>query len=281
MWSILSQFQANPNDYRLIIISDLTAALQLDAQDWTCRAQGCQWLSDGQIQQQWRTSHICWLDFRMLWGVNDPAISPCSLMSYTYFWHHLSTAGPKGERPMAQWSIPENISCPLHCSARCHLGIYIRWSKGHTSHQHNGSLCSSGEVIYILLHIQLLTIWKVECGWMLWKTWAVNSNNKDEIPSYFKASINVTKNSQPKKSKLTLTLFNFLSWGTYQKGYSESAVKIKDSQWDEIISSARALSKANHKLPSSAELIVIDSHEVVQDLNPCANLVEDSDSEQE
>ena len=28
----------------------------------------------------------------------------------------------------------------------------------------------------------LLTIWKVEHGWTLWKTWAVNSNNKTKFP---------------------------------------------------------------------------------------------------
>ena len=48
------------------------------------------------------------------------------------------------------------------------------------------SLCSSSEVIYILLHAQLLTIRQVECRWSLWKTWAINSHNKDEIPSHSK-----------------------------------------------------------------------------------------------
>ena len=74
-----------------------------------------------------------------------------------------------------------------------------------------------------------------------------------------------------KNSKPMLTSFNFLSWGTYQKGYSESAAKIKDSQWDEIISSAWALSKASCKLPTSADLI-IDKNNKIQDFNPCTKI---------
>ena len=163
--------------------------------------------------------------------------------------------------------IPENIGCTLRCSSRHCLDIHGWWSKWHASHQYDRSLCSSSEVIYILLHAQLLTIRQVECRWSLWKTWAINSHNKDKIPSHSKVSINVMKDGKTKRDNSASTSFNFLSWGTYQKGHSESVVKIRDSHWDKIILSTWVYYKASFKLPKSTELIIIDDDEVVQDFN--------------
>ena len=179
----------------------------------------------------------------MLWCVNDPAISTHLLAYILYIFDIIYLQ--LGQRKEGLWINGVFLKTLAVNYTALHGTIWISsfwWSKGHASHWCNGSLCSSSEVIYILLHTQVLTIWKVECRWTLWKTWAVNSNNKDTIPSHFRASIIVTKDGKPKSRPTSSTLFSFLSWGTYQKGYSKPVVKIKDSQWDKIISSAQALS---------------------------------------
>ena len=99
------------------------------------------------------------------------------------------------------------------------------------------------------------------------------------IPTVFKAAPKVLVDGKQKKTKLKLTQFNFLVWGTHQTKYSESATRIKDASWDTIISSARSFAKSSRKPPSSAKLIVIDDDEPIHNFNPRANLVEESDSE--
>ena len=99
------------------------------------------------------------------------------------------------------------------------------------------------------------------------------------IPTAFKAAPKVLVDGKQKKTKLKLTQFNFLVWGTHQTKYSKSVTRIKDASWNMIISSARSFAKLSCKPPSSAELIVMDDNEPIHSFNPCANLVEELDSE--
>ena len=111
----------------------------------------------------------------------------------------------------------------------------------------------------------------------LWQTRTINLENMASVPTAFKAAPKFSVNGKQKKTKLKLTQFKFLVWGTHQTKYSESATRIKDASWDTIISSAQSFAKSSHKPPSSAELIIIDDNEPIHNFNPCANLVEELD----
>ena len=90
----------------------------------------------------------------------------------------------------------------------------------------------------------------------------------NSLPKFF---IVVTKYDQ-KKPKLTS--FCHGTCGQFQVDYTDSAMKIKDTTWDKIISGAWKYSKANCK-PVSPSIIVDDNMDTNQGFNVCVQLVEE------
>lgn len=122
----------------------------------------------------------------------------------------------------------------------------------------------------------------VEWAYKLWVTRTITMDTlHDPLPrSLTKPTKDISKEVGSNK-KLLATQFHHDTCGWYQTHYTNSAAKIKDTQWDVIIGLAKCFVKASWKPVNLAVIILDDEVECAgfhSKLDACANLVElDSD----
>lgn len=144
-------------------------------------------------------------------------------------------------------------------------------------------LCAVSVSVPAYCSFIVLTIYQVECAYLLWQTRTITSKTiKQNLPLEYKSTVNLPKPAKGvSMKKAKSTQFCHTICGSHQTDYTDSAKNIKAAQWEKIIQAARRYARISRKVPTSSVEVIMDSDDDnhKQSFNPHTNLVEAESSD--